>query len=141
MLTVSQWAMPKLVEAAKTEKSTPSFLVTSGGLHKNPFPQFVRSLRFVSARERPLTTPQFSLASCKAAQYNLTHSLHKEYGPKGVHSAAIVVEGRVSDEAKVTTARNIAKEAWKLYQQPATGDLDVSIQDPDYLAFIKKTQG
>ncbi|SMQ47446.1 unnamed protein product [Zymoseptoria tritici ST99CH_3D7] len=123
MLTVSQWAMPKLVEAAKTEKSTPSFLVTSGGLHKNPFPQF------------------FSLASCKAAQYNLTHSLHKEYGPKGVHSAAIVVEGRVSDEAKVTTARNIAKEAWKLYQQPATGDLDVSIQDPDYLAFIKKTQG
>jgi hypothetical protein len=66
--------------------------------------------------------------------------LHKEYGPKGVHSAAIVVEGRVSDGAKMTTARNIAKEAWKLYQQSAPGDLDVSIQDPDYLEFIKKTQ-
>jgi hypothetical protein len=85
-------------------------------------------------------TFQFSLASCKAAQYNLTTSLHKEYGPQGVHCAAIVVEGRVSDQAQVTTARNVAKEAWKLYQQPAPGDLDVSIQDPEYLTFIQKTQ-
>jgi hypothetical protein len=44
MLAVSQWVMPKLVEAASTKEYSPSFLVTSGGLHKNPFPQFVRNM-------------------------------------------------------------------------------------------------
>lgn len=87
-----------------------------------------------------LTRSQFSLASCKAAQYNLMHSLHKEYGPKGVHCAALVVEGKVSEDAKVTTPRNIAEEAWKLFEQPAPGDIDTTIQDPDYLEFIKKAE-
>ncbi|KAM3424473.1 hypothetical protein BST61_g6477 [Cercospora zeina] len=122
LLMVAQWAMPQLVAAAKKEYYTPAFLVTSGGLYKNPFPQF------------------FSLASCKAAQYNLVHSLHKEYGSKGVHCAAIVVEGKVSDDAKVTTARNVADKAWGLFEQPAPGDLDATLQDPDYLEFIKKAE-
>jgi hypothetical protein len=81
---------------------------------------------------------QFSLASCKAAQYNLLHSLHKQYGPKGVHCAAIVVEGKVSEDAKVTTPRHIADEAWKLFEQKAPGDLDVTITDPDYEEFMSK---
>lgn len=68
------------------------------------------------------------------------HSLHKEYGPKGVHSAAIVVEGKVSDDSKVTTARNVAEKAWELFEQPAPGDIDTTIQDPDYLEFIKKSE-
>lgn len=38
---VAQWAMPQLVAAAKKEYYTPAFLVTSGGLYKNPFPAFV----------------------------------------------------------------------------------------------------
>lgn len=84
---------------------------------------------------------QFSLASCKAAQYNLLHSLHKEYGPKGVHCAALVVEGKVSEEAQVTTPKNIALEAWKLFEEPAPGELDATIQDPDYLEWIKKVEG
>lgn len=84
--------------------------------------------------------PQFSLASCKAAQYNLLHSLHKEYGPKGVHCAALVVEGKVSEEAQVTTPKNIALEAWKLFEEPAPGELDATIQDPDYLEWIKKVE-
>lgn len=41
MLMVAQWAMPQLVAAAKKEYYTPAFLVTSGGLYKNPFPAFV----------------------------------------------------------------------------------------------------
>lgn len=85
--------------------------------------------------------PQFSLASCKAAQYNLLHSLHKEYGPKGVHCAALVVEGKVSEEAQVTTPKNIALEAWKLFEEPAPGELDATIQDPDYLEWVKKVEG
>ena len=69
------------------------------------------------------------------------HSLHKEYGPKGVHCAALVVEGKVAEDAKVTTPRHIAEEAWTLFEQPAPGDIDTTIQDPDYLEFIKKVEG
>lgn len=92
--------------------------------------------------KKPTKKPQqFSLASCKAAQYNLLHSLHKEYGPKGVHCAALVVEGKVSEEAQVTTPKNIALEAWKLFEEPAPGELDATIQDPDYLEWVKKVEG
>lgn len=92
-------------------------------------------------KNQPKKTQQFSLASCKAAQYNLLHSLHKEYGPKGVHCAALVVEGKVSEEAQVTTPKNIALEAWKLFEEPAPGELDATIQDPDYLEWVKKVEG
>lgn len=92
-------------------------------------------------KDQPRKTQQFSLASCKAAQYNLLHSLHKEYGPKGVHCAALVVEGKVSEEAQVTTPKNIALEAWKLFEEPAPGELDATIQDPDYLEWVKKVEG
>lgn len=92
-------------------------------------------------KNQPRKKLQFSLASCKAAQYNLLHSLHKEYGPKGVHCAALVVEGKVSEEAQVTTPKNIALEAWKLFEEPAPGELDATIQDPDYLEWVKKVEG
>lgn len=153
---VAQWAMPQLVAAGKKEYYTPAFLVTSGGLYKNPFPAFV-SHPFAPLSLYPKTKTkkanppkkqqsltkkkQFSLASCKAAQYNLLHSLHKEYGPKGVHCAALVVEGKVSEEAQVTTPKNIALEAWKLFEEPAPGELDATIQDPDYLEWVKKVEG
>lgn len=147
MLMVAQWAMPQLVAAAKKEYYTPAFLVTSGGLYKNPFPAFVSHplpLYTQKKKTKPKNQPkkkQFSLASCKAAQYNLLHSLHKEYGPKGVHCAALVVEGKVSEEAQVTTPKNIALEAWKLFEEPAPGELDATIQDPDYLEWVKKVEG
>ncbi|KAK4494929.1 hypothetical protein PRZ48_014285 [Zasmidium cellare] len=114
---VAQWALAKLVSFAESNPSaTPAFLVTSGGLYKNPYPAL------------------FSLAAGKAAQYNLTNSLHKEFEPKGVHCALIVVQGVVADDAKVTTARNIAEEAWKLRGYPrGEGKLDVVITDPDYV--------
>lgn len=148
MLMVAQWAMPQLVAAGKKEYYTPAFLVTSGGLYKNPFPAFVshplaplKKQKKRTKKNQPKKPPQFSLASCKAAQYNLLHSLHKEYGPKGVHCAALVVEGKVSEEAQVTTPKNVALEAWKLFEEPAPGELDATIQDPDYLEWVKKVEG
>lgn len=144
MLMVAQWAMPQLVAAGKKEYYTPAFLVTSGGLYKNPFPAFVSHPLAPLKKQQKKTNQkpqQFSLASCKAAQYNLLHSLHKEYGPKGVHCAALVVEGKVSEEAQVTTPKNIALEAWKLFEEPAPGELDATIQDPDYLEWVKKVEG
>lgn len=144
MLMVAQWAMPQLVAAGKKEYYTPAFLVTSGGLYKNPFPAFVSHPLPLSTiktkKQKKPTREKFSLASCKAAQYNLLHSLHKEYGPKGVHCAALVVEGKVSEEAQVTTPKNIALEAWKLFEEPAPGELDATIQDPDYLEWVKKVE-
>lgn len=121
LYAVAQWAIPKLLDTAqRSSYHVPAFLVTSGGLYKNPFPNL------------------FSLSAGKAGQYNFVHSMHKEYQQQGVHCALIVVEGVVSDDAKVTTARNIAEEAWKLYEQPKEkGDLDVHIVDPDYAEQMK----
>jgi NAD(P)-dependent dehydrogenase (short-subunit alcohol dehydrogenase family) len=69
LYTTAMWAMPHLSAlAANAQKEAhPSFLVTGGGLYKNPMPQF------------------FALAMMKAAQVNLAGSLAREYGPKGVH--------------------------------------------------------
>ena len=114
--------MPQLLHIAGRDDHHPSFLVTSGMLSKDPFPGV------------------FSLASCKAAQYNLVHSLHKEYEPQGIHCALNVVGGRVADESKITNARNVAEETWKLYSKEGQGDVEVVMMDPDYLAHIKRRE-
>lgn len=115
LYAVVQWAIPQLLKAGEHDDYKPSLLVTSGGLYKNPFPD------------------RFSLASCKAAQYNMVHSFYKDYTSQGVHCALIVVQGQVKDSAKVTTPEHIAEETWKLYsQEKGKGDLDVDIVDPDY---------
>ncbi|CAK3925222.1 Hypothetical predicted protein [Lecanosticta acicola] len=123
LYTVAQWALPQLVKVAEQGSHSPAFLVTSGLLYKDPFPAL------------------FSLATGKAAQYNLVQSLHKEFELKGVHCALIVVGGRVADESEVTNARNVAEEAWKLYSQPkGKGDLDVVMLDPAYQEHIRKRE-
>lgn len=75
LYAIAGWAMPMLVETAGSLNARPSLLVTSGGLAKEPYPHV------------------FSLAMCKAAQYNFVGSLHKAYAPQGVHCALIVVQG------------------------------------------------
>lgn len=113
--------MPQLLQ--HKDSHHPAFLVTSGMLAKDPFPQM------------------FSLAACKAAQYSVVHSLHKEFGPKGVRCGLIVVGGRVSDESKVTNARNVAEETWQFYnQEKGKGGLEVEMLDPDYLNHIKQRE-
>jgi short-subunit dehydrogenase len=116
--------MPKLVDVANSDaKTTPSFVVTSGMLAKDPFPAM------------------FSLAACKGGQYNLTHSLHKEFEPKGVHCALVVVGGSVNDESAVTNARNIAEETWEVFQQPKHhGKFETMLLDPAYLEHVKNRE-
>ena len=115
--------MPQLLKTAESDGKTPSFLVTSGMLGKDPAP------------------PMFSLAACKAGQYNFTHSLYKEFEPKGVHCVVIVIGGKVSDNSKLTTPRNIAEEAWKASSQPkGKGELEVMMLDPAYAEHVKNRQ-
>lgn len=115
--------MPQLLKLAASDSHSPSILVTSGMLAKDPFPAM------------------FSLAACKAGQYSLVHSLHKEFEPKGVHCGLIVIGGTVSDKSKVTNARNIAEEAWKIFSQPkGKGNLETMMEDPDYLEHTKNRE-
>lgn len=115
LYTVAKWAMPKLLAVCQTPDKTPSILVTSGMLAKDPFPAM------------------FSLATCKGGQYNLVHAMHKEYEPKGVHCAVVIVGGTVAEESKVTNPSNIAKETWKLFRQPqGKGQLEICLDDPGY---------
>lgn len=115
--------MPKLLKTAETDAKTPSFLVTSGMLGKDPAP------------------PMFSLAACKAGQYNFTHSLHKEFEPKGVHCVVIVIAGKVADASKVTNARNIAEESWNMFSQPkGKGEFELVMMDPAFAEHVKNRQ-
>ncbi len=123
LYTVAQWAMPKLVNASTSTTCTPSFIATSGMLAKDPAPAM------------------FSLAACKAGQHNLMHSLHKEFEPKGVHCGLLVIGGKVSDEAKVTNARNCAEEIWKMFSaQKGEGGHEVVLIDPAYAEHVKNRE-
>lgn len=124
LYAVAQWAFPRLVQAAENKDLNPAFLVTSGLLYKDPAPRM------------------FSLAAGKAGQFNLVHSLHKEFEPKGVHCALIVVGGWVKDEAKVTNARNIAEATWGLFAQKKgeNGKLEVTLIDPAYEEHVKNRE-
>lgn len=115
--------MPQLLNSAESGVATPSFLVTSGMLAKHPYPAM------------------FSLATSKAGQYSLVQSLHKEFEPKGVHCGLIIIGGTVSDESKVTNARNIAQETWKMFSQPrGRGALEVVMEDPAYAEHVRNRE-
>lgn len=133
MTTVSlyitlQWAVPKLLETAKSDSYNPAFFTTSGKLWREPFPFL------------------FSLSAGKAAQHSLINSFHQKYGPQ-IHFSLVPVGGMISDDAKVTTAAAVADEFWKLYKQPkgVNGQLSVEMDDPDYYpgveAFRRHVEG
>lgn len=80
----------------------------------------------------------FSLATCKGGQYNLVHALHKEFEPKGVHCALIVVGGAVDEKAAVTNPKNIAQETWALFRQArGAGQLELMLRDPGFDEHVK----
>lgn len=115
--------MPKLLLSAASNDKTPALLATSGMLAKDPFPAM------------------FSLAACKAGQYSLMHSLHKDFETKGVHCGVVIIGGTVSDESKVTNARNIAEEIWKMSREPkGRGKLEIMLSDPGYEDHIKNRE-
>ena len=83
----------------------------------------------------------FSLAACKAGQYSLVQSLRKEFEPKGVHCAIIIIAGTVANESKVTNARNIAEEIWTVFNQPqGKWSLEVLIGGPAYSEHVKNRE-
>lgn len=68
-------------------------------------------------------------------------SLHKEFEPKGVHCGLIIIGGTVSDDSKVTNARNIAEEAWKMFrQEKGKGKLEIVLADPAYDDHVKNRE-
>lgn len=115
-----QWAIPHLLETSKSQSHNPAFLTTSGTLYREPLPFL------------------FSLSAGKAAQHNLMHSFHKKYEPQ-IHVACVPVGGFVRDDAKVTSARAVAGEFWKLYEQPKgkEGKISVEMEDLDYLPMVE----
>lgn len=116
--------MPKLLKTAQsTELETPSLIVTSGMLAKDPFPAM------------------FSLATGKGGQWNLVHSLHKEFESKGVHCALAVIGGTVDEKMEVTNPRNIAKEIFELFSQPqGKGQLELLLMDPEFNKHIQRRE-
>lgn len=83
----------------------------------------------------------FSLAVCKAGQRSLVYSLHKQFEPRGVHCGLLIIGGSVSDDSKVTNARNIAEEIWKMFGRPkGQGDVEILMKDPAYLEHVKNRE-
>lgn len=111
---VSQWAIPKLQALAKASPaSKPSLIVTSGVLHRDPWPTF------------------FSLSLAKTAQRNLTESLHKAYNNGGVHIGLVLIAGIISPNAKALNPPTIAEKTWDFFDQEATKDtLEIEIHEP-----------
>lgn len=121
LYTVAACSIPQLLTIASTAGKTPSLLVTSGMLAKDPF------------------AAVFPLASSKAGQNSLVHALHKELKSKGVHCALLVVGGTVAEDSAVTNPRNIAEETWKLFRQPqGQGHLALFLDDPAYGGHFKR---
>lgn len=112
LYTTASWCLPLMAELAKDAARKPTLLVTSGGLSFNPRPT------------------HFALAASKAAQHNLTMSFVAEYGPKGVHCAAVVVAGIVGPGRGVFDPASIAETYWKLYDERNMEEKSVWIKDP-----------
>lgn len=114
-----QWAVPQLLETAKSQPYNPAFLTTSGSLYREPYPIL------------------FSLSVAKAAQHNLITSFHHKFEPQ-IHFALIPIAGVVNDQANITP-RAVAEEFWGLYEQPkgTKGKLSVDMNDPHFLSMME----
>ena len=96
---VATWAVPRLAETAKSG-SPAAFLLSGSGINYQPL------------------APFFSLSMQKAAQSNFLKSLDQIAGPQGVHVARLDINGMVSPEDDILSPDKIAKEHWRLSQQP-----------------------
>lgn len=99
LYTVIHWAMPQLLRLAHEGGFRPTLLATSSVLYSDPSSQ------------------QFSLAACRAAQWNILTQCTEEFGPRGVHCTLMNVENRSGDDSSTRIASNTAQEAWELFNQ------------------------
>lgn len=101
--------LPQLRNLAQEGLYSPTLLVTSGILCRDPLPQL------------------FSLAACRAAQWNLLASCSKESGAQGVHCALVEIQDRFPDGSPRCDAQAVAQEAWRIYcEGGASRSLQVS---------------
>ncbi|VUC25752.1 unnamed protein product [Clonostachys rosea] len=101
LYTAAKWAIPRLVSLADADAhARPSLLVTSSLLPLDPIPDM------------------FALSMAKAAQRNMTQSLAKVYGPKGVHIGMVLVGGAVDPTHATLSPSNIASRTWGLFEEP-----------------------
>lgn len=97
----AQWAIPGLVNLAKTEpESKPALLVTNSLLYEEPVPIL------------------FALSMVKSALRILVQSLAATFAKEGVHIGVISVGGAVSPEAKNLNSTAIAARTWDWFSQP-----------------------
>lgn len=107
LYTVSQWAMPKLLQIAHDKTYKPALIVTSGWLANAPEPNY------------------FALGVCKSAQQNIVHSLNDQLRSRGVHCGLVMVDDTVTCEAWNTNPTNIAEECWQLYDSQGNGKMEL----------------
>jgi hypothetical protein len=99
LYTTAKWAFPQLLLRKSVPGSKPTFIVTGGGVYKNPRPTHL------------------SLSLNKAAQFNLAGSLTKIYEPQGIHVGVVVVNKAITYEEKNSNPTRIAQEYWNMYEQ------------------------
>jgi len=109
--TAARVLVPHLLTLAPDPTRKPAFLVTSGGLYKEPWHSY------------------FSLSLSKASQHSLTTTLAQAFAKKGVHVAAVVVHGLVNPESEFFNPRRIAGVFWGLYEQGAKGEREVWVTE------------
>lgn len=73
----------------------------------------------------------FSLACSKAAQHNITMSLNQAFREKGIHVAAVVVNGYVKPDSELFNPRRIAGFYWGLYEGGVGGEKSVWVTAPE----------
>ena len=99
LYTTANWAYPLFMESAKLKSPDfkPTFLVTGGGVYKNPQPT------------------SFSLSLNKASQFNLAMSLAKTYEAEGIRTGVMVAKKIVTAEEKFHNPKHIASLFWNMY--------------------------
>ena len=99
LYTTAKWAYPLLIANMKFKSSNykPTFLVTGGGVYKNPQPT------------------SFSLSLNKASQFNLAMALAKTYEGEGVRTGVMVANKIVTEEEKYHNPKHIASLFWDMY--------------------------
>ncbi|KAM0274933.1 hypothetical protein ACHAQH_007742 [Verticillium albo-atrum] len=108
--TTSQWAIPQLIELAKTNpESRPSLLVTNSFLYKDPDPEL------------------HILNLTKAAQRTQTLSMAKSFAKERVHVGLVSVGGYVAETNAKLNPAYIATKVREMYLQSPEFQVDVEI--------------
>ncbi|KZM19324.1 uncharacterized protein EKO05_0002976 [Ascochyta rabiei] len=108
---VAQHYLPQLQQHPPAESNfKPALLVTNSHLPWDPVPQLI------------------SLSLVKGAQRTQMLSLNRAFSDTRVHCALVTVEGQVGPDNKVLSPRNIADEAFKLWQR--SEGVEVNLKEP-----------